>query len=56
MSLHSLKLQIYLVHAPPESYLSRTDGKPYERSDYYANPTEYKSDFCTNVSSTIPSH
>ncbi|KAI9511190.1 Saccharopine dehydrogenase-domain-containing protein [Russula earlei] len=41
--------KIYLVHALPSSYLSRADGTPYERSDYYANPREYHSLFHTKI-------
>ncbi|KAI9456540.1 Saccharopine dehydrogenase-domain-containing protein [Lactarius psammicola] len=41
--------KIYLVHALPESYISRNDGAPYDRSDYYANPHEYRSEFHTKI-------
>jgi len=41
--------KIYLVHTLPGSYLSRNDGAPYDRSDYYANPHEYRSDFHTKI-------
>ncbi|KAI9442482.1 hypothetical protein H4582DRAFT_1928654 [Lactarius indigo] len=37
--------KIYLVHALPGSYISRNDGASYDRSDYYANPHEYRSEF-----------
>ncbi|KAG9312632.1 Saccharopine dehydrogenase-domain-containing protein [Chiua virens] len=41
--------KIYLVHASPPEYLSRTDGGQYERTHYYENPSLYKSDFATKV-------
>ncbi|KAI0302611.1 Saccharopine dehydrogenase-domain-containing protein [Russula brevipes] len=41
--------KIYLVHTLPSSYLSRADGAPYDRSQYYANPQEYRSSFHTKV-------
>ncbi|KAH8995677.1 Saccharopine dehydrogenase-domain-containing protein [Lactarius akahatsu] len=41
--------KIYLVHALPGSYISRNDGAPYDRSDYYANPHEYRSEFHTKI-------
>jgi hypothetical protein len=41
--------QIYVVHALPDSYLSRADGAPYSRADYYADPSAYTSDFHTKV-------
>ncbi|KAI6024246.1 Saccharopine dehydrogenase-domain-containing protein [Pisolithus marmoratus] len=41
--------KVYLVHASPEDYLSRTDGGQYSRSHYYQNPSLYKSDFATKV-------
>jgi hypothetical protein len=40
---------IYLVHSLPSSYISRADGAPYDRSDYYANPQEYRSSFHSKV-------
>ncbi|OBZ72980.1 Peroxisome biosynthesis protein PAS1 [Grifola frondosa] len=39
--------KIYVVHALPNDYFVRLDGRPYERSDYYANPQEYRSEFHT---------
>lgn len=41
--------KIYLVHALQDSYISRNDGAPYDRSDYYANPHEYRSEFHTKI-------
>ncbi|KAI0268740.1 Saccharopine dehydrogenase-domain-containing protein [Gloeopeniophorella convolvens] len=41
--------KIYMVHALPHSYLSRNDGAPYDRADYYANPGQYQSEFHTKV-------
>ncbi|KAL4076611.1 Saccharopine dehydrogenase-domain-containing protein [Scleroderma yunnanense] len=41
--------KVYLVHASPEEYLSRTDGGQYSRSHYYQNPSLYVSDFATKV-------
>ncbi|KAI0305467.1 Saccharopine dehydrogenase-domain-containing protein [Multifurca ochricompacta] len=41
--------KIYVVHALPNSYLSRIDGSPYERPDYYANPHKYRSAFHTKI-------
>ncbi|KAF8556698.1 hypothetical protein OG21DRAFT_1482902 [Imleria badia] len=41
--------KIYLVHASPAEYLSRTDGGKYDRAHYYENPSVYKSDFATKV-------
>ncbi|KAH9058857.1 Saccharopine dehydrogenase-domain-containing protein [Lactarius vividus] len=41
--------KIYLVHALTGSYISRNDGAPYDRSDYYANPHEYRSEFHTKI-------
>ncbi|KAI9570082.1 Saccharopine dehydrogenase-domain-containing protein [Boletus coccyginus] len=41
--------KIYLVHASPAEYLSRTDGGQYERAHYYGNPSVYRSDFATKV-------
>ena len=41
--------KIYVVHALPNSYITRTDGAPYERSGYYANPSSYQSHFHTKV-------
>ncbi|KAI0698029.1 Saccharopine dehydrogenase-domain-containing protein [Cytidiella melzeri] len=37
--------KIYVVHATPAEYLLRTDGEPYQRDHYYANPHIYKSVF-----------
>ncbi|KAK2465033.1 hypothetical protein APHAL10511_003109 [Amanita phalloides] len=44
-SLH----KIYLVHAKPEDYLVRSDGKQYDRESYYASPNLYHSVFCEKV-------
>ncbi|KAF9815156.1 hypothetical protein IEO21_04774 [Rhodonia placenta] len=41
--------KIYVLHALPEDYFARNDGQPYTRSDYYANPSDYKSEFHTKV-------
>lgn len=37
--------KIYLVHARPEDYFVRKDGKAFDRQDYYANPGEWESVF-----------
>jgi hypothetical protein len=47
--------KIYLVHALQDSYISRNDGAPYDRSDYYANPHEYRSEFHTKVRPSLSS-
>ncbi|KAH8993244.1 Saccharopine dehydrogenase-domain-containing protein [Lactarius hatsudake] len=40
----------YISYTPlPGSYISRNDGAPYDRSDYYANPHEYRSEFHTKI-------
>ncbi|KAG6895700.1 hypothetical protein C0992_013214 [Termitomyces sp. T32_za158] len=43
--------KIYLAHARPEDYLVRTDGdaRPYDREDYYAHPTAYRSVFASTI-------
>ncbi|KAG6372697.1 Saccharopine dehydrogenase-domain-containing protein [Boletus reticuloceps] len=41
--------KLYLVHATPAEYLSRTDGGCYDRAHYYENPSIYKSEFATKV-------
>ncbi|KAI0942460.1 hypothetical protein AcW1_003090 [Taiwanofungus camphoratus] len=41
--------KIYVVHALPKEYFVRSDGRPYNREDYYANPQEYESEFHTKV-------
>ncbi|CAL1702401.1 unnamed protein product [Somion occarium] len=41
--------QIYLVHALPQDYFIRRGGEPYDRSHYYANPSDYKSEFHLKV-------
>ncbi|TFY82056.1 hypothetical protein EWM64_g1953 [Hericium alpestre] len=41
--------KVYLVHPHPSSYFTRTDGKPYDRDDYYAYPTAYQSHFHTKI-------
>ncbi|KAG1903451.1 Saccharopine dehydrogenase-domain-containing protein [Suillus fuscotomentosus] len=41
--------KIYLVHALPQDYLTRSDGGQYSRDDYYKNPTMYHSDFDTKI-------
>lgn len=37
--------KIYLLHAKPEDYLVRKDGKAFDRRDYYENPGEWRSLF-----------
>ncbi|KAI0086800.1 Saccharopine dehydrogenase-domain-containing protein [Irpex rosettiformis] len=37
--------KIYVVHATPKDYFIRTDGQPYNREHYYANPHLYESVF-----------
>lgn len=37
--------KIYVVHALPKDYFVRSDGQPYDRSHYYANPDQYTSVF-----------
>ncbi|KAF9446416.1 hypothetical protein P691DRAFT_783738 [Macrolepiota fuliginosa MF-IS2] len=37
--------KVYLVHAKPEDYFVRKDGKAFDRQDYYANPAEWESVF-----------
>ena len=46
--------QVYLVHASPKEYLSRTGGGQYDRSHYYQNPSLYVSDFPTKVTCFTP--
>ncbi|KAI0031728.1 Saccharopine dehydrogenase-domain-containing protein [Vararia minispora EC-137] len=41
--------KVYVAHCLPPSYITRTDGSPYERSDYYANPGSYQSHFHSRV-------
>ncbi|KAI0318332.1 Saccharopine dehydrogenase-domain-containing protein [Amylostereum chailletii] len=41
--------KVYVVHALPSAYITRTDGAPYDRSDYYANPHVYQSHFHTKI-------
>lgn len=43
-------IQIYVVHALPQDYFVRSDGAPYDRSHYYANPGNYTSVFHARVS------
>lgn len=48
-------IQIYVVHALPQDYFVRSDGAPYDRSHYYANPGNYTSIFHERVSLGIVS-
>ncbi|KAF8646029.1 hypothetical protein AX16_007454 [Volvariella volvacea WC 439] len=41
--------KIYLVHAQPEDYFVGTDGRKYDRSDYYKTPQKYRSTFAENI-------
>ncbi|KAF4583903.1 hypothetical protein EYR40_002401 [Pleurotus pulmonarius] len=41
--------RIYLVHALPHHYISRLDGAPYDREDYYRAPQSYRSDFAEKI-------
>ncbi|CCL98467.1 uncharacterized protein FIBRA_00465 [Fibroporia radiculosa] len=41
--------KIYVVHALPEDYFVRNDGMRYSRSDYYANPQDYQSEFHSKI-------
>ncbi|XP_006457019.1 hypothetical protein AGABI2DRAFT_188762 [Agaricus bisporus var. bisporus H97] len=45
IDVRELESLIYLVHAKPQDYLVRKDGKSYDREDYYANPSEWQSLF-----------
>ncbi len=38
-----------MVHAHAKDYFVRRDGRAYERSDYYAHPDEYVSEFHTKI-------
>ncbi|KAJ3496460.1 hypothetical protein NLJ89_g10482 [Agrocybe chaxingu] len=42
---HSDFTKIYVCHAQPEDYFRRTDGRSYDRADYYLNPDMYESVF-----------
>ena len=37
------------MHALPKDYFVRKDGAPYDRSDYYAHPDAYVSEFHTKI-------
>ncbi|TFK83565.1 hypothetical protein K466DRAFT_665741 [Polyporus arcularius HHB13444] len=41
--------KVYVVHAHAKDYFVRRDGRAYERSDYYAHPDEYVSEFHTKI-------
>ncbi|KAG5650501.1 hypothetical protein H0H81_012014 [Sphagnurus paluster] len=41
--------KIYLVHAMHEDYFVRSDGQPFDRTHYYANPQSYRSTFCETI-------
>ncbi|KAH9946562.1 Saccharopine dehydrogenase-domain-containing protein [Amylocystis lapponica] len=41
--------KVYVVHALPADYFFRHDGMPYNRSDYYANPQDYHSEFHSTI-------
>ncbi|KAF7314386.1 hypothetical protein MKEN_00911300 [Mycena kentingensis (nom. inval.)] len=41
--------KIYLVHAKPSDYLRSLSGQPYDRANYYQNPTDYRSTFATDI-------
>ena len=41
--------RIYIVHATQETYLARRDGNSLSREDYYANPSDYVSNFHETV-------
>ncbi|OSD00329.1 hypothetical protein PYCCODRAFT_1437464 [Trametes coccinea BRFM310] len=41
--------KVYVVHAHAKDYFVRRDGRPFERSDYYAHPDQYVSEFHTKV-------
>ena len=37
------------MHALPKDYFVRKDGAPYDRTDYYAHPDAYVSEFHTKI-------
>ncbi|KAI0665470.1 Saccharopine dehydrogenase-domain-containing protein [Trametes maxima] len=41
--------KVYVVHAHAKDYFVRRDGAPFERSDYYALPDKYASEFHTKI-------
>ncbi|KAG8924983.1 hypothetical protein FRC02_010062 [Tulasnella sp. 418] len=41
--------KIYVVHVQSASYLVNNQNKPFDRSDYYANPTNYESLFFEKI-------
>jgi len=41
--------QIYLIHAKPEDYFIRKNGRGFDRQDYYTNPNEWESVFGDRV-------
>ncbi|TBU54781.1 Saccharopine dehydrogenase-domain-containing protein [Dichomitus squalens] len=41
--------KIYVVHALPKDYFGRKDGRAFDRSDYYAHPDQYVSEFHTKI-------
>ncbi|KAI0758651.1 Saccharopine dehydrogenase-domain-containing protein [Trametes elegans] len=41
--------KVYVVHAHSKDYFVRRDGRPFERSNYYAHPDEYVSEFHTKI-------
>ncbi|RPD58275.1 hypothetical protein L226DRAFT_536764 [Lentinus tigrinus ALCF2SS1-7] len=41
--------KVYVVHTHAKDYFVRKDGRAFERSDYYAHPDEYVSEFHTKI-------
>ena len=41
--------KIYILHAHAKDYFVRRDGSAYNRSDYYAHPDQYVSEFHTKI-------
>jgi len=43
------RTKVYLIHAKPEDYLIRKNGRTFDRQDYYTNPIEWQSVFGDRV-------